>query len=88
MSDDAVRVWLVEREYGDKGLVTLVYATADGERYLQSNRSSTMLSRKGATAAKDVDPGKLNRVEDPDRRERYAREVERVTERYDPDDEV
>ena len=65
--DDAVRVWLVEREYSDEGLLALVYATPDGERYLQSNRSSTMLSRGGVTAAKEVD---------------------RVTERYDPGDEV
>lgn len=85
---DAVRVWLVERDHTDKGLVHLVYATPDGDRCLQSNRSSNMLSRQGVTAARDADPAKLEPVDDPDRRERYATEVARMAERHDPDDDV
>jgi len=88
MTEDSQQVWLVEREYSDKGLLTLVYATPDGERYLRSNRSSNMLNNAGVTAAKDVDADRLEPVEDPDRRERYAREAERVAERHAPDDEL
>jgi len=86
--DDTVQLWLVERDYNDKGLVTLVYATPDGEQCLQSNRSSQMLTRKGVTAATEADPEKLQPVEDADRQERYASEVQRMTEKHAPDDEV
>ncbi|MFB6142672.1 MAG: hypothetical protein ABEJ30_04945 [Halorientalis sp.] len=93
MSDDGdaadeVRVWLVERDYNDKGLVTLVYATPDGERAVQQNRSSRMLSRQGVTAATTLDGDRLSPVEDADRRERYAHEATRMAERHAPDEEV
>lgn len=88
MTDDGVRVWLVEREYSDKGLVTLVYATPDGERALRSNRSTNMLTKQGVTAATDADPEKLSPVDDADRRERYAQEAQRMADKHDPDDEV
>ncbi|MFB6084231.1 MAG: hypothetical protein ABEJ94_08305 [Halorientalis sp.] len=85
---DTVRIWLVEREYSDKGLLTLVYATPDGERYMQSNRSSNMLRDGGITAAKEASPDQLKPVEDPDLRERYATEAARVAENNDPDEEI
>ncbi len=86
--DDTVQLWLVERDYNDKGLVTLVYATPDGERFQQSNRSSQMLTRNGVTAATQADPEKLEPVADADRRERYASEAQRMAEKHAPDDEV
>lgn len=86
--DDTVRLWLVERDYNDKGLVTIVYATPDGERYQQRHRSSQMLSRNGVTAATEIDPEKLEPVDDPDLQERYASEVQRMAEKHDPDDEI
>jgi len=85
---DTERLWLVERDYNDKGLVTIVYATADGERFRQSHRSSQMLSRKGVTAATTADPDSLEPVEDSARQERYASEAQRMAEQHDPDDEV
>lgn len=88
MAEATERVWLVEREYSDKGLLTLVYATPDGERYMQSNRSSNMLRRGGITAAKAATTDQLQPVEDPDLRERYADEAARVAENNDPDDEI
>ena len=88
MTDETVRCWLVERDYNDKGLVTLVYATPDGQRCLQSNRSSTMLTKQGVTAATDADPEKLRPVDDDATRERYESEVARMRERHDPDEEV
>jgi hypothetical protein len=86
-ADDSVRCWLVERDYNDKGLVTLVYATPDGDRYVQQHRSSQMLSRNGVTAATDVPADRLEPVDD-DRRQRYAAEVDRLAGDHDPDDEV
>ncbi|MFQ3320223.1 MAG: hypothetical protein ACI80F_002301, partial [Natronomonas sp.] len=40
---DSVRVWLVERTYGDdeQNLIILTYATPDGERYLRKERALT-----------------------------------------------
>lgn len=88
MSEDSAQLWLVERDYNDKGLVTLVYATADGEQCVQQNRSSQMLSRQGVTAAETVETAKLQTVEDADRRDRYAHEAQRMAEKHDPDSEV
>lgn len=82
------RCWLVERDYWDKNLVTLVYATPDGDRQLTSQRSTTMLRNKPVTAAVDVPDEDLEPVDDEADRERYAREAERMAAQYDPDDEV
>jgi len=82
------QVWLVEREYSDKGLVTLVYATTDGERSITQQRSSQMLSRQDVTAATEVEPDRLEPVEADDLQERYANEATRMTDRHDPDDAV
>lgn len=82
---ETVRCWLVERDYTDKGLVTLVYATPDGERKLVEQRSANRL--RDVTAARDVDAEALVAA-DEDERERYAREVERMVERHEPDEAV
>jgi hypothetical protein len=82
------RCWLVERDYWDKNLVTLVYATPDGERAQTSQRSTTMLRRDPPTAATEVPVDDLESVTDETERERYAHEVERVREQYEPDDEI
>ena len=87
-SDDTVQLWLVERDYDDRNLVTLVYATPDGERYQRHERSAHLLSRQGVTAATEADPDDLESVDDEERRDRYAREVERMCERHDPGDDV
>ncbi|WP_336001150.1 hypothetical protein [Halorientalis halophila] len=84
---DAVEVWLVEREYEHEDMVTLVYATRDGERAVFQQRSTRMLFDSKITAADEVDPDRLETV-DPEDRERYATEAQRMAERHDPDDEV
>jgi hypothetical protein len=85
---ETVQCWLVERDYWDKNLVTLVYATPDGERAQTSQRSTTMLRQQPTTAAMAVPVVELEPVEDNDQRERYRREVERVRSEFDPDDEI
>lgn len=82
------RVWLVERTYTDRDLVVLVYATPDGERSVRKELSSTMLGRSTVTAAVEADPSDLGEVEDPETRERYAKEVRRMRADHDPDDPV
>lgn len=85
---DEERLWLVERTYGDKGLVTLVYATVDGECHLRMQRSTTMLRREPVTAAVDAAADRLRPVEEDADRERYAVEAGRMAERHEPDDAV
>ncbi|MFC6837460.1 hypothetical protein [Halomarina ordinaria] len=93
MSDDPegerLRLWLVERSYDDRNLITLVYATTDGERYHQRERSANLVMGSGdVTAAMDADPDELAAVEDEERRERYASEAERMAADHDPDDVI
>lgn len=83
-----VRCWLVERTYDDRGLVRVVYATPDGERVARRELSARMLENTPVTAARDVDDDDLEPVTDPETRERYAREAERVRENNDPDGEL
>jgi hypothetical protein len=83
-----VQCWLVERTYDDRGMVTVVFATPDGERMQRRDLSAQLLSRSPVTAARDIAAEKLQAVADDDLRERYAREVTRVRERYGPDDEL
>ena len=88
-SDDRgeVRTWLVERDYDDRGLVSVVYATPDGERALRRELSARMLERNPTTAAREVPVADLEPVPEGDR-ERYRREARRVRENHDPDEEI
>ncbi|WP_226483141.1 hypothetical protein [Natrinema amylolyticum] len=89
MSDSTVQCWLVERTFDDRNLVTIVYATPDGSRYQQRERSSTSLRTGGAvTAATEIPEDELEPVTDEETRERYAEEVDRTAEQYDPDDQI
>ena len=87
---DATRCWLVERSYDDRNLITLVYATPDGEQHLRKEQSAVVMhqGRSTVTAAVDVAPESLAQVEDEETRERYAAEATRMVEEYDPDDPV
>ncbi|WP_248515674.1 hypothetical protein [Salinarchaeum laminariae] len=86
MSEDAqVRCWLVERDYWDEDVVTLVYATPDGEQYYQRQLSGALLVKTDVTAATTVEPEELETTSSEDR-ERYATEAERVAASHDPDD--
>jgi len=87
MTDDTVRTWLVAREYEHEDMVTLVYATPDGERAVFQQRSTRMLFDSTVTAGQAVDVDRLEVVDEEDR-QRYADEAERMAERHDPDDEV
>jgi hypothetical protein len=90
MGEDAetVRVWLVERSYGaDEDLVTLVYATTDGKRHFRKQLSHNMLWDREITAAREVDPDRLEAVPAGDR-EQFADEASRMAQRHDPDDTV
>lgn len=85
--DESVRLWLVDREYDDKGLVQMVYASPDGEFRQRFEWAAASLGRRDVTAAIDADPEDLDAVES-DLKERYREEVRRVRERHDPDDEL
>ena len=86
---ETVRVWMVERGYTNRDLITLVYATPDGERALRNERAAaTMGHGSGVSAARDIDPDRLSPVADGETVERYRREVERTVEKYDPDETI
>jgi len=89
---DTVRVWLVERTYSDdeQNLIILTYATPDGKRYFRKERALTSFtgSARETTAAVDVDPDNLGRVDDEELQAQYVAEVERVSDRHDPDDPI
>lgn len=84
---DTERVWLVERDYNDKGMVVLVYATTDGRRHVRKQFSEQMAMRRDVTAAIDVETDRLEPTHD-DERERYAAEATRMAADHDPDDAV
>ena len=79
------RCWLVERTYTDRDTIVLVYATPDGERMRRKELAAPMLERTTVTAAIEAEPDDLEPVTDPETRERYAKEAERVREAHDPD---
>lgn len=86
---DEEQLWLVERTYTDKGLISLIYATPDGEYTLHKQRSMSML-RQGAdvTAAITADPETLESVDDEETRQWYAEEATQMADEHDPDDAV
>ena len=84
---ETVQCWLVEREYEHESMVTLVYATVDGQRHVTQQRSTALLMKKPVTAGIDVEPERLEVVDESDQ-ERYAAEAERVAQRHNPDDKL
>jgi len=85
-AEDAVRVWLVEREIDDRDLVSLTYATPDGERVFERTLALAVLD-DGAKAARDVEADELDATP-ADKTDRYAAEAERVAAEHDPEDRL
>ena len=83
------RLWLVEREYDDRNLISFVYATTDGTQQLRKELSATLLQQRSEpiTAAIEADADDLTPV-DPDEQPRYATEAQSVAESNDPDDPI
>ncbi|SHH56490.1 hypothetical protein [Halobaculum gomorrense] len=87
---ESVRVWLVERTYGDDELniVILVYADETGRRYFRKERALTSFTDERETPVSQVVPAdELGRIDELDR-ERYAAEAARMAAAHDPDDAV
>lgn len=81
------QVWLVERDYTDGGMFTIVYASTDGERHLRRQLSKRMVVRGDVTAGKSVEVGRLDPSPDSERG-RYAAEASRMAEKYQQEDTV
>ncbi|MCX2818094.1 hypothetical protein EGH25_01830 [Haladaptatus sp. F3-133] len=91
MTDDETRVWLVERAYSEEvqNMLELVYATPDGSRHLHLQKMlSSPYQADSITAARDAPDEKLEPVRDGETEERYAREAERMSEKYEADETV
>lgn len=87
--EETARAWLVERSYGQgEDLVTLVYATEDGERQVTKQLSHQMLRGKEITAGQDIRVDRLETVSDEETRERYREEAQRMADSHDPDEGV
>lgn len=86
---ETVRVWLVERTYGDdeQNMIILTYATPDGRRDFRKERALPSFTGPGRSTqvSIEVDPANLGTVDDPDTRARYAAEVERMQDKHTPD---
>lgn len=90
--DGQVRVWMVERTFSEDSpnILVTVYATLDGQSYLQKERAYNRFGARGAptvTAALEVEPDRLSAVDEADV-DRYRSEARRMRERHDPDDAV
>jgi hypothetical protein len=84
------RLWLVERSYDDRNLISFVYATTDGTQQLRKELSATLLKQRNEpiTAAIDIeDDDELSEV-DPDEQDRYASEAQSVAKEYEPDEPI
>ncbi|RXK51717.1 hypothetical protein [Halorientalis pallida] len=87
------QVWMVERTFSADSphILVVIYATLDGSRYLRKERA---FNRFGATpgpevtAAITVPADRLEPVDEPGDRDRYASEAARMADRHDPDDAV
>jgi len=87
MAEEPIRCWLVERDYWDEDVLTLVYATPDGTRYYQRQLSAGLLGSIEITAATEVPPSELEPTSEADC-ERYRTEATRVRNTHDPDETV
>jgi hypothetical protein len=85
---DDVRVWLVERGYNNRDLIVLKYATPEGDRLFRRELASQAVDVDTVTAAKDVSPDDLERVDESDLQERYADEASRMAAEHDPEDTI
>lgn len=82
------RLWLVERSYDDRNLISFVYATVDGDYQLRKELSMTLLQQRGPqTAAIEATESELSAVDDSDR-ERFATEAKKMAAEHEPDDEI
>jgi len=88
-ADESVRVWLVERTYGDdeQNMIILTYATPDGRRDFRKERALTSFTgdHRETPVSMNIDPDNLGTVDDAATRERYAAEVDRIREKHDAD---
>lgn len=85
---DMTQLWLVERSYDDRNLISFVYATVDGQYQLRKELSMTLLQQRGPqTAAIEVDEDQVSTVDESDR-ERYATEAKKMAADHEPDDEI
>lgn len=88
VTGDSVRVWLVERTYGDdeQNMIILTYATPDGRREFRKERALTSFAgdHRETPVSMTVEADNLGTVDDAEMRERYAAEAERMRTTHDP----
>ncbi len=92
VTEESVRVWLVERTYGDdeQNLIILTYATPGGRRDFRKERALTSFTgdHRETPVSLAVDPDNLGNVDDTETQKRYATEVARMQEKHEPADSL
>jgi len=85
---ERTRVWLVERTYSDdeQNLIILTYSTPDGTHDFRKERALTSFTgdTRETPVSLEVERSNLGTVDDPETRERYAKEAERMAKTHDP----
>ena len=81
------RLWLVERSYDDRNLISFVYATTHGTRQLRKELSATLLQQRNQpiTAAIPIDDEDELSAVDPGDQARYANDAQPLAGQYEPD---
>ncbi|MFB6282652.1 MAG: hypothetical protein ABEK59_01795 [Halobacteria archaeon] len=91
MTEDEVRLWMVERTFSRdiRNVVRLTYATEDGERYLVKEKAvSNPQDADSIPCSIEAEESRLSEVPDVDMRERYEREAGRLMEEKSPDESI
>lgn len=81
------RVWFVNRSFDDGRIITVTYATGDGEESLTRQHNLSTLS-DGVPVSIEVASDELSTVSDPERQAQYRNEVARIRAEHDLDDRV
>jgi len=55
------QLWLVEREYDDRNLISFVYATTDGTHQLRKELSATLLQQRSEPVTAAIEKTSLRR---------------------------
>lgn len=87
MAEETVQCWLVKRDFWDEDLITLVYATEDGQLHHQRQLSGAMLYEIEVTAGKRFQRSELEPTP-PDDQQQYKQEATRMAQQHDPADTV
>lgn len=81
------RLWLVDRSFDDGRIITVTYATMEGDATLTKQYNLPSIS-DGVPVSLEAQSDELTHIEDEKQRTMYRDEAERVRSQHTPDDRV